>query len=298
MNCLIINNPFSGKCKSIADLDHIKTRLLEKYKSVDIINTTARNDAIFISAENCLKYHTCVVVGGDGTYSEVLQGIISNDIRPIVGYIPTGTVNDFAKSCNIPCDIDSAVDIILKGTSIKRSLMFVNGKVAVYIVASGFSTSSSYNTPQKSKKKLGKFAYYWHVLIKDKYRGGIKLKVITDRVHEAKFIGAVFLHGLSAGGMRLSRSFNHNADHFNAILVKRGRGILCYALSLGRMLKIIMRKIENIKPNKHIIIEKVKSIIVSPKSQDIIWNVDGEKGATGDINISIKSNQYQAIIGA
>ena len=44
-----------------------------------------------------------IVVGGDGTMNEVLQGIIDFDnIR--IGYIPTGSSNDFARALNYPKD--------------------------------------------------------------------------------------------------------------------------------------------------------------------------------------------------
>lgn len=42
--------------------------------------------------------------GGDGTLHEVIHGLMTlpPDMRPACGYIPTGTVNDFANSIMLP----------------------------------------------------------------------------------------------------------------------------------------------------------------------------------------------------
>lgn len=297
MNCLVINNPNSGKCKSANDLDYIKSRLLEKYEIVDIINTKERGEATIISENNCGNYHTYVVVGGDGTYSEVLQGIVGRENRPKVGYIPTGTVNDFAKSCKIPINVSGALDIIIYGKAITRSTMFVNGKVAVYVVAAGMLTSSSYTTSQKIKKTFGKIGYYIQALFKDKYRNGTFLRVFAEKAHRAKFTTLVCLHGVSMGGFRFFNKFSQNASDFYTIMLKRARGLYGYFLTLCHILKILVKKLDNIKPNKYIVIEKVSSLIIKAKSKDMVWNVDGEQGPTGDVEISIKPNQYEAIVG-
>ena len=57
-----------------------------------------------------------IVVGGDGTMNEVLQGIM--DFSSIsIGYIPTGSSNDFARALNYPKDPLKQLDNILNCTS-------------------------------------------------------------------------------------------------------------------------------------------------------------------------------------
>jgi YegS/Rv2252/BmrU family lipid kinase len=52
------------------------------------------------------KAETIIVVGGDGTLNEVVNGILTSGRRnvPRIGIIPTGTSNDFSKSLGIPQD--------------------------------------------------------------------------------------------------------------------------------------------------------------------------------------------------
>ena len=62
------------------------------------------------------KEHTFIVLGGDGTIDEVLNGIL--DFTKIkLGYIPTGSSNDFARSLGIPTDPILALNNILSATS-------------------------------------------------------------------------------------------------------------------------------------------------------------------------------------
>lgn len=55
-----------------------------------------------------------IVLGGDGTVNETLQGI-ADPSRLILGYIPAGSSNDLARDLNIPKDPLDALHLILDG---------------------------------------------------------------------------------------------------------------------------------------------------------------------------------------
>ena len=55
---------------------------------------------------------TLVVLGGDGTINEVVNGIQDYE-KVILGYIPIGSSNDFARSLNIPSSPKEALELIL-----------------------------------------------------------------------------------------------------------------------------------------------------------------------------------------
>ena len=56
--------------------------------------------------------HMIVVLGGDGTVNEVINGIRIPE-KVTLGYIPIGSSNDFARGLNIPKDPREALNIIL-----------------------------------------------------------------------------------------------------------------------------------------------------------------------------------------
>lgn len=58
------------------------------------------------------KEHTIVALGGDGTVNEVVNGIAHFD-KTILGYIPIGSSNDFARGLELPTNPIDALNTIL-----------------------------------------------------------------------------------------------------------------------------------------------------------------------------------------
>ncbi len=57
-----------------------------------------------------------IILGGDGTVNEALQGIADLS-KVVLGYIPTGSSNDLARDLGISKDPKSALDLILENTA-------------------------------------------------------------------------------------------------------------------------------------------------------------------------------------
>lgn len=74
-------------------------------------------------------YNPIIAAGGDGTYSEVVNGIAnttSNDGSIIFGLLPMGSVNDLADNLNLPRDLKTAAQVIAKGQIEMMDLCKVN----------------------------------------------------------------------------------------------------------------------------------------------------------------------------
>ena len=56
------------------------------------------------------SYTKLVVLGGDGTLNEVINGIQDFE-HTLVGYVPIGSSNDFARDLSYPKNIDDLIDI-------------------------------------------------------------------------------------------------------------------------------------------------------------------------------------------
>ena len=69
------------------------------------------------------KYSALIAVGGDGTYHEVVNGMLHRaDGKKIpVGFIPNGSGNDTLRSLSV-FDVNQALDYIVKGDLVKLDL--------------------------------------------------------------------------------------------------------------------------------------------------------------------------------
>nr|MCR5214843.1 diacylglycerol kinase family lipid kinase [Eubacterium sp.] len=111
-----------------------------------------------------------VVVGGDGTINEVLNGI--DDFSKIsFGIIPTGSGNDFARGMGIPKDTDQALDMILNSENPKSidlgEVITESGYRRIFGISSGIGLDAivckkMLNSKAKAflnKFKMGSLAY-------------------------------------------------------------------------------------------------------------------------------------------
>ena len=73
-----------------------------------------------------VSYTDIVVVGGDGTVHEVLNGT-GNISACRLGLIPSGTGNDFAVAAKIPMDAEAAAKLILDGEAKETNFLTVGG---------------------------------------------------------------------------------------------------------------------------------------------------------------------------
>ena len=129
--------------------------------SVTLYFTKGKNDATRFAEENGADYDVVTCVGGDGTLSEVLSGLMKLDNPPPVGYIPMGTANDVATTLHIPKnDTVGAANLILNGEPHPYDVGgFGDDGYFAYIAGFGAFTNVSYSTPQYQKNMLGHLAY-------------------------------------------------------------------------------------------------------------------------------------------
>lgn len=109
MKCLFLYNPQSGKGKINKYVKFAEKELKEKFEAVDVACSEGPKDMEKKAKEACGKYDYLVFSGGDGSFNEVINGICREDKKPVLGYIPTGTVNDISRSCGIPRRVRRAI---------------------------------------------------------------------------------------------------------------------------------------------------------------------------------------------
>lgn len=125
-----------------------------------------------------LERHTIVVLGGDGTINEVINGIVQLD-KVTLGYIPIGSGNDFARGTGLPKDTLEALQNVLSPsgyTPLNVGVLEYEQKTRRFAVSSG----------------IGFDAGVCHEVMVS------KLKVLLNKLHLGKLsYAAVALHRMA-----------------------------------------------------------------------------------------------------
>lgn len=156
---LLIVNPCSGKKRANRVLTDIIAVFNRGGYDVSAYMTAARGDAAEVVAARSEEFDAIVCVGGDGTFNEVISGLLSAGSATPVGYIPAGSTNDFANSLKLSKDLLQAARDIVDGTPRPLDVGRFNDRYFSYIASFGAFTRASYATSQSLKNMLGHFAY-------------------------------------------------------------------------------------------------------------------------------------------
>ncbi len=156
---LVIINPKSGTlqaAKYLADICEVFCRA--GFETV-IATTLRSGDGTRIARERAKDADIVVAVGGDGTFNEVIAGVMESGVRRPIGYIPAGTTNDFATSLGLSSDLVQAAKDIVSGTPHSIDIGKFNGRYFSYVASFGAFTNTAYDVPQNLKNLLGHTAY-------------------------------------------------------------------------------------------------------------------------------------------
>jgi diacylglycerol kinase family enzyme len=114
---MLIVNPVAGRGGFKTLFGEAMLTLAKGGYQPDLYFTQDRGDATAFAADHAAGYDVVACVGGDGTLSEVLAGLMQVKNPPPVGYFPMGTANDVATTLGLPKnDTVGAAKRILSGT--------------------------------------------------------------------------------------------------------------------------------------------------------------------------------------
>lgn len=269
----LIYNPTSGREILKRNLPDILQKLeMAGYESSCHATTCAGDatKAARIAVER--QYDVVIAAGGDGTIHEVVNGLAEQEFRPKLGIIPGGTTNDFARALQIPRDISSAVDIIVKGDTIPVDIGRINDKYFINIAGGGSITEITYEVPSKLKTMLGQLAYYLKGMEMLPSINATNLKIEYDgRLFEGEAM--LFLVGLtnSIGGFeKLAPDSSINDGLFSLLILKK--------INLADFVRIATLALRGEHVNDQNVIYTQANHIKVTSNEKVQLNLDGEFG--------------------
>jgi YegS/Rv2252/BmrU family lipid kinase len=170
-----------------------------------------------------------VIVGGDGTVNEVVNGVIGGgDVELAV--IPRGTGWDFVRTFEIPRDLDGAIDVAVHGT-----VRPIDAGVVTYrtwagdearshfanVGSAGISGAIAQRANESSKTLGGKASYYWATLaVFFGWQTGEMRVTVGSETRSGRMIDAMICNGrFLGGGMMMCPDAEPDDGLFDVLLI-------------------------------------------------------------------------------
>lgn len=290
---LFVFNPYSGKGQIKNKLMEIVSIFSRAGFEIIIYPTRAAMDAYEKVSESDGMYDCIVCSGGDGTLNEVISAVSRHRMsRPKIGYIPTGSTNDYASTLGISKDMCRAACSIAAGATMSVDIGKFNNRLYNYVAAFGLFTDISYKTPQNVKNVLGHQAY-----ILESLKSISKIETYSMVVRNGEqLISGNFIYGMianseSVGGFKgvSGKQVLLNDGLFEVVLVREPKNPMdLQMIATG----LITREEEN--P----MIERFKTDhIVIESDAPVSWTLDGENGGVHErVEISVIPKAVDIIV--
>ncbi len=233
--------------------------------------TTKRGDAPYFAGQCTADSSLVVCAGGDGTFNEVVSGMLDAGVDLPIGYIPAGSTNDFASGLHLSSDIMKAATDIMDGHERTLDLGKIDDRYFSYVASVGIFTKPSYSTSQNLKNAIGYGAYIIEGAKDLATISPIKLRIeCEERLFEGEYIFGAISNSTSIGGILTldSSVVDMNDGRVELLFIKSPK-------SLDELLRIT-----NALSKKHYDCDMIDFVSTSKVTvtgeKPISWTLDGE----------------------
>ena len=155
----LISNPTSGNGRGGEYLERVCAELTARGASFAVKKTERPGHATALAKEAVEEgFDVIAAVGGDGTLRETALGVVRTG--RVLGFLPCGSGNDYARPLGIPNELLPALEILLNGEDRVVDAGEANGNLFFNVAGFGFDVDVlDYTEEFKHKCKNGKTAY-------------------------------------------------------------------------------------------------------------------------------------------
>ncbi|MBS0010454.1 MAG: diacylglycerol kinase family lipid kinase [Bacteroidales bacterium] len=235
----VIVNPNAGRRKGKKDW-HLISDLLNRYEiPFSHIFTEAKHHAIKLAMDALEKgKRKILVVGGDGTMNEVVNGAFLQNIVPTtditLGMLTVGTGNDWGRMFNIPVDYESAIRVIknedtfLQDTGIIKFYSGTDVRKRYFINIAGLGFDAlvvQRSNRQKERGRSSKTLYFWTLLrsLMSYKHTRTCIEIDGMKIQNDTFTISLGIGKYSGGGMMQTPGAIADDGLFELTLIKRMR---------------------------------------------------------------------------
>ena len=286
---LFVMNPFAGQRKANRHLTDILTIFNRAGYEVTVHMTAGPGDGASVVEEKAADFDIVACCGGDGTFNEAVTGLLRSGRDIPLGYIPTGSTNDFAASLNLPANPLEAARAIVDGTPVSYDAGTFGDRYFAYVASFGAFTRASFATSQSLKNALGHTAYLLEGIseLNQIRNTHVRLTLNDEFVVEDDFIFGAISNSTSLGGILTldPRQVDMGDGLFELLLVRSPR-------DLSEIAECI-RALRTQKYNCRMLTFLPAARVTIEADPGLEWSLDGER-APGSPRIEAR-NLHHAI---
>ncbi|WP_283584050.1 diacylglycerol/lipid kinase family protein [Limosilactobacillus difficilis] len=247
MHFTIIVNKTAGSGRGLQVWKQVEPLLAQNHVDYDTQFTRYAGHATYLASQLAkhwsgqVKKQVVVVVGGDGTLHETLNGLMTlrdpYDQRIPLAYVPAGTGNDFARGFGLSLDPAVALQQILSAQHPQRTTIgeydeAIKGELEYFLnnVGIGFDAAIvSRTNASKTKKRLnhahiGSLSYLANAVNVLYNQQPFSLMVENGRHHDLypkSYIVIVSNHPYIGGGFKIAPSMSVHDDQLELLVAER-----------------------------------------------------------------------------
>jgi diacylglycerol kinase (ATP) len=160
---IVIYNPFSGR-KKTRNLPETVHELIDKTLFDVQVWPTEKADDVVLLTEKAIREKADIVLGagGDGTINQIASRLVNTGV--VLGIIPLGSGNGFARHFKIPLETESAISSLGQLKVCKVDTVWVNRHCMVNVGGIGFDAHISSLFAHVKKRGL---AGYFRTIVKN-----------------------------------------------------------------------------------------------------------------------------------
>lgn len=268
---LLIHNTQAEKAQFENTLSDIVKLYTEHGYIVTVCPTQREEDVANLVTKYADQHEMIVCCGNDGTVNEVMKGLIAVENRPTIGYIPSGTVHDFASSLNISKDMMTAAQTVIDGTPFACDVGTFNGQVFGSMAAFGLFASASRQPPQEMKNILSRMTYLLEGAKRLGHIPSYPFTVKTERstIHD-EFVCGMITNSTTIGGFKESSNQKVQLDDgvFEVTLARKPKNLT--------ELHALLQCVATARPDPDYLFTcQAKSIEITSETP-VEWSLDGK----------------------
>jgi sphingosine kinase len=291
MKLLLLINPHSGTGQSLEAAAYIKSKLSERFEIEDVVSEYIGFFALFLKKLDLNNYQNIIVVGGDGTMHDVVNGLAEKQNVPPILLFPCGSGN--ALNHDIDClSWDKALSNLERGQTQKIDILQLNfpTKPTAYAFnIVGWGLVADINRQAESLRWLGTARYTVAAVIgilkNPTFSGIVK---VDDIVFEGDFCFVLACNTKHTGkAMKMAPLADLSDGLMDILVVKRQ--------PFYKLLQLFPQIFSGSHINSPLLTYlKVRSFSIETQPQDL--NIDGEIKHQPPLSVSVLPQALTMIV--